>query len=130
MSAFSGLDSSLQAAGSSLLGSVSGGGILGGITSGLQVKIYTNLTPPFTVGGLATDSGITDPATGKDVQAATPGLLSALGLKYSVSVLDAGGTELVHAGDPPPTDYLVLAAWAAALGTLGFLLYRGVRSFF
>lgn len=91
--------------------------VVGSVLSGVQLQVKTNLGPPFLVGGLYTDNS-----------GSSPGLLSALGFKYSVTVLGADGKPITTIGDPPATDPVIICAYAAALLGLGYVLYRGVRS--
>lgn len=76
-------------------------------SGGVQVAVKTNLGPEFRVGEGA-------------------GLTRALGVKAAVIVRDRQGHLLFTHGDPPPTNYALLAVLAAAAALAGFFLVRGV----
>lgn len=124
MSVFSTLDSAFGSAVQSV--SNDAGNIVGSVLSGVQVQIKTNLGPAFLVGGLATNSG-TD-GNGNATQSTSPGLLSAFGLKYNVTILGADGKPITTIGDPPATDPAVIAYYSALTLGVAYLIYRGVRS--
>lgn len=115
MSIFSSLDQALGSAAQSVANDASN--VIGSALSGVQLQVKTNLGPPFLVGGLASSDG-----------SSSPGLLSALGFKYNITVLGSDGKAITMIGDPPPTDPVVIAVYAAVMLGVGFLLYRGVRS--
>lgn len=127
--AFDSLDSALQTATGDVFGAIKPSNVVSNLLAGTQVQIKTNVTRPVLVGGLSSNTGVVDSA-GRPVQDTSPGALAAIGLKYSIALLDASGNEITHIGDPPSTDYVILTAYLVALAGLGYIFYRGVRSLF
>lgn len=104
MSLFSELDSAVVGAASSAATAISEP------LAGAQIRINTNILPSFKLGGLFSQSG-----------GSSPGILSDLGVKYSVDILDAGGGVVTSIGDPPAFSPIVAGAWAVGLVALSLL---------
>jgi hypothetical protein len=80
-------------------------------TGGLRVGVKTNLGPEFTVW---------------DGQSKTGGIAQLLGIKGAIIVRDASGKTLMVQGEPPETNYILTAAYAAGLAYVGYLVWRGL----
>lgn len=124
MSIWSDLDSAFGVATQAVANDATG--VLNSLLAGVDIRVKTNLGPAFTVGGLA-HAPSTDPAA--TPTASTPGLLDFLGIKYSAQILGADGSTLVSVGDPPDTNYALVAAYLAVSLGFSYVFWRGLRSF-
>lgn len=124
MSLWSSLDNAFGFATDNLKADI--GGVVNSVLAGVQVRVKTNLGPEFSLGGLAKAPTVADGSPSQS----TPGLLDLLGIKFSARLIDAGGTEITHIGDPPDTDPVLIAAYIAAFGGFAYLTFRGLRGLF
>lgn len=123
MSIWSELDSAFGNAAQDLANDATG--VVSSLLSGVDVRVKTNVTPEFSVGGLSSPPAQAGaPATAPPA----PGLFDLFGLKYSVRVLDAGGNQLFSAGSPPDTNYALVAVYVTVAAGLGYVFYRGLRA--
>jgi len=125
MSLWSLLDSAVGTAVSE--GKADLGGSLNAVLAGIDVRVKTNLGPEFSLGGLA--SPPPDPSQPAQPQS-PPGLLDALGIKFSARLIDASGSELTHVGTPPETNYLLTALYAGLLLAVVYFTARGISATF
>jgi len=101
------------------------GGSLKSVLAGIDVRVKTNLGPEFSLGGLA--SPPPDPSQPPAAPGA-PGLLDALGVKFSARLVDASGVELTSVGSAPQTNYLLVVFYAALLAALVYFSARGLAA--
>jgi hypothetical protein len=125
MSLWSLLDSAVGTAVSQAGADVSGS--LNAVLAGIDVRVKTNLGPEFSLGGLA--SPPQDPSQPPQPQS-PPGLLDALGVKFSARLVDSSGSVLTTVGTPPDTNPLLVVFYVAVIGGLLYFTARGVAATF
>ncbi|MGH8210658.1 MAG: hypothetical protein ACRETD_06685 [Steroidobacteraceae bacterium] len=123
MSLWSLLDSAVGTAVSEGAADVTGS--LNAVLAGIDVRVKTNLGPEFSLGGLA--SPPPDPSQPAQ-PASPPGLLDALGLKYSARLVDSSGSVLTSVGTAPATNPLLVVFYVALIGAVVFFTARGVAA--